>query len=121
MVLSPVNNAQTRVLCLDRIDLDGCKELTMSLFTAIAFAALELENDNFAAFSLLDNMASDKGAFQQGLADTNGLAIGEHQHLIECHFGADFPPSFSTRRISPASTLYCLPPVATTAYIAKPP
>jgi hypothetical protein len=94
MLLSPYNPpilifGLFKRLSINAVDLHRRKELAMTLFATIAFAAFILKYKDLFAFALFDDVAFDGGALQYRLADTNRLAVAQHQNLIKRDLGAD--------------------------------
>ena len=64
------------------------------------------------ALAVLDDLADNGSAFNNGSANLNSALLANGQDFFE----GDFAVSL-TKMLSPTLTLYCLPPVRITAYM----
>jgi hypothetical protein len=61
----------------------------MTLVLLVVLAPAHLEDVDLVAAAHADDGGLDCRVLEQGLADGQRLAIGDHQHLVQCDFVAD--------------------------------
>src|SRR5882724_2513635 len=61
----------------------------MALVLLVMLAPPHLEDLHLFAATMRDDRCLDGGARHRGPTDPNVVAVADHQHLIERHFGAD--------------------------------
>jgi hypothetical protein len=81
-------------LSFDAVDAHSRKWLTMTLFAAIPFSALVLENNDLLAFALCHDLAVDGHAVYLGLADLDIFAIGKYKDFVESDRRSDITGDF---------------------------
>jgi hypothetical protein len=94
----------TRRSDLDAVNFYRGERLPVPHFTAIAFAAFELENQYLGRFGLLDDVAVNGGVFDKRLTDLDGLTVGIHQDVKRygrSHFAGQFLNPQGLTRLRP--------------------
>lgn len=85
-------------------------------FTVVGFSFV-FENENFVCFAVFNNFSNNFCTFNYGLANLNISIIYNGQNFFKTTSAPTSAFSFSTCRVSPSLTRYCLPPVLIIAYI----
>ncbi len=73
-----------RCLEFDVRDFDAGEFLAVADRAVVAFAAAELEGDDFRGLALLDDLGGDLRALDQRSADLHAGVVGREEDLVEC-------------------------------------
>lgn len=69
------------------------------------------------ALAVLDDLADNGSAFNNGSANLNSALLANGQDFFEGDFAVSLSVQLLNKMLSPTLTLYCLPPVRITAYM----
>ena len=69
------------------------------------------------ALAVLDDLADNGSAFNNGSANLNSALLANGQDFFEGDFAISLSVQLLNKMLSPTLTLYCLPPVRITAYM----
>ncbi|EIM31625.1 hypothetical protein LepocDRAFT_00003580 [Leptothrix ochracea L12] len=90
----------------------------MALVALVMLTTTHLEDANLVVPTLRQHRRRHRCAFNQGRANFQISAATDSQNLINDNLLANFRSNLFYFNFSPATTLYCLPPVFMTAYIS---
>jgi hypothetical protein len=91
--------------------------LAMALMLLVVLTTTHLENLHFIVTTVCHNSNQYLCTLNQGSTKLDAFAFANGEDLIDGEFGTNVCRICSTLSFSPATTLYCLPPVFMTAYM----